>query len=94
MKAENTKVHTFAYVKSVDGENEGDSVLAVATEDGRILFYKTNDFVEAAKQEEKKEGEKEKAKESIPCARLIAQLGGKGWDHDQSEGLQGSSYSW
>ena len=74
MRGENTKVHTFAYVKSVDGENEGESVLAVATEDGRILFYKTNEFVEA---EEMKGGGKEKAKESVPCARLVAQLGGK-----------------
>ncbi|KAK3333347.1 WD40-repeat-containing domain protein [Cercophora scortea] len=85
MKGENTKVHELAYIKV-----EGDAtVLAVSTEDGRILFFDTS--VEALIQPEEKDGgeevfvitedgerkKKKKKAASLPCAKLVAQLGGK-----------------
>ncbi|KAM7192783.1 WD40-repeat-containing domain protein [Naviculisporaceae sp. PSN 640] len=76
MKGERTKVHEFAYVKGVDGENEGETVLAVSTEDGRILFFKTNEFVATEEDGGQNNGDKDR-KETLPCARMVAQLGGK-----------------
>jgi protein MAK11 len=65
----------LGYVK-VDPEKD-DQVLAVSTEDGRILFYstRTGDLV-TAPEVEGKEGK-------LPNAKLIAQLGGK------EKGLEG-----
>ncbi|KAG7290228.1 hypothetical protein NEMBOFW57_000226 [Staphylotrichum longicolle] len=60
-----TKVHEFGYVET-DGQGE-ETVLAVATEDGRILFFSTatEDLTKPA------EGK------TLPVAKLVAQLGGK-----------------
>ncbi|KAF3769996.1 WD40 repeat-like protein [Cryphonectria parasitica EP155] len=63
-----TKVHEFAYVKLDAGS--GACVLAVATEDGRILFFST-----ALEDLDKKKSDDSKA--SPPRAKLLAQLGGK-----------------
>ncbi|KAK5653137.1 hypothetical protein OQA88_9236 [Cercophora sp. LCS_1] len=66
--SERTKVHEFAYVKT-DGE---ESVLAVATEDGRVCFFSTaRENITAPA--ELAEGKK---KETLPRAKLVAQLGG------------------
>jgi protein MAK11 len=63
-----TKVHEIGYV-SREGEEQG--VLAVSTEDGRVLFYST-------KQEHLGEVEEKDGKKAVlPDAKLIAQLGGK-----------------
>ncbi|KAM7223642.1 WD40-repeat-containing domain protein [Rhypophila decipiens] len=77
MKGERTKVQEMGYVKGVDGENDGETVLAVSTEDGRILFFKTNEYVAEEEDKEKENGEKKAKKDSLPCARMVAQLGGK-----------------
>lgn len=61
------KVHQIAYLKP--SETEDDTVLAVSTEDGRILLFstKTDDLVAV----------KGDHKDALPTAKLIAQLGGK-----------------
>ncbi len=64
-----TKVHEYSYV-TVDEEKD-QTVIAVSTEDGRILFFSTRkeDLLQKEGSEEKSEG--------LPSAKLIAQLGGK-----------------
>ncbi|KAF4984151.1 hypothetical protein FZEAL_596 [Fusarium zealandicum] len=66
-----TKVHQFFYV-TVDEEADV-KVLAVATEDGRVLFFSTNedDLTKAGG-----DGE-EKTSSSLPTAKLLGQIGGK-----------------
>ncbi|KAM0562474.1 hypothetical protein ACHAPJ_002164 [Fusarium lateritium] len=62
-----TKVHQFFYVTL---DKEGDAtLLAVATEDGRILFFSTKDedLSKPADSEDKK----------LPTAKLMGQIGGK-----------------
>ncbi|CAD6503283.1 BgTH12-02950 [Blumeria graminis f. sp. triticale] len=63
-----TKLHQFSYVR-VKGD---DMLLAVSTEDGRVLFYSTKpaDLQELAKD----------SKSAIPSAKPLAQLGGKAVD--------------
>jgi protein MAK11 len=70
MGAERTKVHEIEYLK-LGGEAD-ESLLAVSTEDGRVLFFSTRkeDLSEA---EEPKDGKKA----VLPGAKLVAQLGGK-----------------
>lgn len=69
-----TKIHQITYM-TLDGEEEEgkntDSVLAVSTEDGRVLFFstKTEDLVA----QEAKDGEEEK----LPLAKFLGQVGGK-----------------
>ncbi|AEO69578.1 uncharacterized protein THITE_2120202 [Thermothielavioides terrestris NRRL 8126] len=65
MRDTRTKVHELSYVET-DGEKE-ETVLAVSTEDGRVLFFSTakEDLGEPA------EGL------TLPVAKLVAQLGGK-----------------
>ena len=59
-----TKIHEMCYVQT-DG---GETVLAVSTEDGRILFFSTaKDNVKAPTEE----------KRTLSSATLVAQLGGK-----------------
>lgn len=63
------KIHQLCYVQ-VD-EKEDIQVLAVSTEDGRILFYSTRPAdLTTAKASEGKDA-------PLPSAKLIAQLGGK-----------------
>lgn len=63
-----TKVHEFAYIQT-DAE-EDTSTLAVATEDGRIMFFST--ATEDLDTEEKAE-----SKTNVPRAKLLAFVGGK-----------------
>lgn len=63
-----TKVHEFCYIK-LDAETEA-TVLAVATEDGRVLFFST-----APEDLDKEQRPESKAK--LPRAKLLAQVGGK-----------------
>ncbi|TGJ78971.1 hypothetical protein E0Z10_g9791 [Xylaria hypoxylon] len=64
------KIHEFCYV-SMDSETDS-SLLAVSTEDGRILFFSTN--TEDLSLEEPKT---DKKTEQLPVAKLIAQVGGR-----------------
>ncbi|OBT59242.1 hypothetical protein VE04_00438 [Pseudogymnoascus sp. 24MN13] len=63
-----TKIHEVRYVKR-DEEGE-EMVLAISTEDGRIVFFSTDpaDLVAPAA----KEGD-----DALPAAKILAQLGGK-----------------
>ncbi|KAK0753103.1 WD40-repeat-containing domain protein [Schizothecium vesticola] len=73
-----TKVHGLAYVQV--GEAAGERVVAVSTEDGRVLFCSAAEghVKPAAEVEEKEDGRKgKKALPGLPCATLVAQLGGK-----------------
>ncbi|KAH6969633.1 WD40-repeat-containing domain protein [Fusarium avenaceum] len=61
-----TKVHQFFYVPL---DKEGDAtVLAVATEDGRILFFSTKESDISKPEAEDK---------NLPTAKLLGQIGGK-----------------
>ncbi|EKD14164.1 uncharacterized protein L3040_007835 [Drepanopeziza brunnea f. sp. 'multigermtubi'] len=64
-----TKIHELCYIRV--HEEEDIQVLAVSTEDGRILFYSTRpaDLVTASLAEGKEA--------PLPSAKLLAQLGGK-----------------
>ncbi|KAI1085847.1 WD40-repeat-containing domain protein [Whalleya microplaca] len=64
------KIHEFRYVE-VDAKAES-SLLAVSTEDGKIMFFSTRS--EDLTTSESKEGDKNKP---LPVAKLVAQLGGK-----------------
>ena len=67
-----TKVHQFFYV-ALDKEGD-ETLLAVATEDGRILFFSTKEpDLSKPDSDDKK----------LPTAKLVGQLGGK------SDGVQG-----
>ncbi|KAK3956897.1 WD40-repeat-containing domain protein [Pseudoneurospora amorphoporcata] len=83
-----TKVHEIKYLSlgKQEGAEEGaeeKNVLAVATEDGRILFFDTaeKELLEPPAPEEPKEGAGEHKiklfEAKTPNAKLIAQLGGK-----------------
>jgi protein MAK11 len=66
-----TKIHQLVYVKV--SEEKDVQVLAVSTEDGRILFFstRTSDLLIPPPLEGKE------AEAPLPAAKLIAQLGGK-----------------
>jgi protein MAK11 len=66
-----TKLHQIAYVSLASKEQEGKSLLAVSTEDGRILFYNTDETSSASSTGTKSDDS------SIPDAVLIATIGGK-----------------
>ncbi|KAJ4405296.1 Protein mak11 [Neurospora sp. IMI 360204] len=80
-----TKVHEIKYVNlgKEEGQEEEKNVLAVATEDGRILFFDTaeSELLEppAPKEDapEKEQQHKKLFESKTPNAKLIAQLGGK-----------------
>ncbi|RBR03275.1 uncharacterized protein FIESC28_11789 [Fusarium coffeatum] len=67
-----TKVHQFFYV-ALDKEGD-ETLLAVATEDGRILFFSTKESDLSKPDSDDKK---------LPTAKLVGQLGGK------SDGVQG-----
>jgi protein MAK11 len=63
-----TKIHQFFYIKT---EEDADlTLLALSTEDGRILFFSTSP-------KDLDTSSSEESKSSLPVAKLIAQLGGK-----------------
>ncbi|EFX02925.1 60S ribosome biogenesis protein [Grosmannia clavigera kw1407] len=84
-----TKTHDFHYVEVDSDDNNSNnknkplSVLAVATEDGRILLCSTrpDDLVPAAVADETTEQQTERRTASsaapLPCARLVGHFGGK-----------------
>ncbi|KAF2200813.1 WD40 repeat-like protein [Delitschia confertaspora ATCC 74209] len=75
-----TKIQEVRYLP-VQGEQK--KILAVSTEDGRVLFYDTGAFLpvsekeaEKGEKEEKKEKKSKHDAEAIPACPLLAQLGG------------------
>ncbi|EGC45625.1 60S ribosome biogenesis protein Mak11 [Histoplasma capsulatum var. duboisii H88] len=78
-----TKLHQLKYIDmDMVGGNKRE-LLAVSTEDGRILFYSTK----SRPQSQSTAGSnKDDTKSPIPEAQLIAQLGGK--DHGQSSRIK------
>ncbi|SPO00555.1 related to MAK11 protein (maintenance of killer toxin-encoding satellite M1 dsRNA) [Cephalotrichum gorgonifer] len=70
-----TKVHEISYV-SAGADGKGPSLLAVSTDDGRVLFFSTRP--EDLVQPKKAEGEKEDDDEDrLPSAKLVAAVGGR-----------------
>ncbi|KAH7143901.1 WD40-repeat-containing domain protein [Dactylonectria macrodidyma] len=69
-----TKIHQLFYI-TVD-EESGLTLLAVATEDGRILFFSTNEE-DLVKPEETDDKDDKKAVPPLPVAKLVGQIGGK-----------------
>lgn len=62
-----SKIHEMKYVpRSTDNDKTGD-LLAVSTEDGRVIFYSTSELQKVEDEEESQ----------IPFATPVAQLGGK-----------------
>lgn len=55
------------YVPRPADKEQSDDLLAVSTEDGRVIFYSTTELQEVADEEESK----------IPSATPVAQIGGK-----------------
>lgn len=62
-----SKVHQVKYVPLPAGGEQQSDLLAVSTEDGRVVFYATNELQEAENDSES----------SIPFATPVAQIGGK-----------------
>ncbi|KAM5345356.1 hypothetical protein ACJ41O_011218 [Fusarium nematophilum] len=73
--ATRTKVHQFFYV-TLD-EEEDTALLAVATEDGRVLFFSTKDEDLTKPDDETGDDNKKKARGSLPTAKLLGQIGGR-----------------
>jgi len=65
-----TKLHQICYLTVPDGAGDDTTILAVSTEDGRILFYDTAISTPAQNGDMKDD-------HTIPDAKLDAQLGGK-----------------
>jgi protein MAK11 len=70
-----TKVHQLAYVPGSE-----ENILAVSTEDGRILFYDTKGSEAEAANGVSTNGDKATKGKPIPDASLVAQLGGRAVD--------------
>lgn len=70
MAESRTKIHDFCYLSTDDADK---SILAISTEDGRIVFLSTDeqDLVQP------KESEDSKKTTQLPTAKLLGQLGGK-----------------
>lgn len=62
-----SKVHQVKYVPLPAGGEQQSDLLAVSTEDGRVVFYATNELQEA----------EDDSDSSIPFATPVAQVGGK-----------------
>ncbi|KAI1180421.1 WD repeat domain-containing protein [Nemania sp. FL0916] len=63
------KIHQFRYIST---DSSDSSLLAVSTEDGRILFFSTS-TEDLSSEAPTADG----AKEKLPVAKLVAQVGGK-----------------
>ncbi|KIX06578.1 uncharacterized protein Z518_04554 [Rhinocladiella mackenziei CBS 650.93] len=66
-----TKVHQICYLSISTEEDDETTLMAVSTEDGRILFYDTNKSTSASSNGTRKDDA------SIPDAAQCAQVGGK-----------------
>ena len=68
-----SKIHQLRYVEMPSEDDEKSDILAISTEDGRILFYSTTLTANAPR-------EKEDAKSAIPNIQAIGQIGGNSDD--------------
>ncbi|KAK7417011.1 Protein mak11, partial [Neonectria magnoliae] len=77
MGAIRTKIHQFFYVTA--DEESGLNLLALATEDGRILFFSTKDedLWKPEETDDQDSKDKKKASPPLPVGKLVAQIGGK-----------------
>ena len=64
-----TKIHQIHYLTLPKTDGETKDILAVSTEDGRIMFYDTTDVIES-------HITKPASKAEIPASEVICQLGG------------------
>ncbi|EEQ88618.1 hypothetical protein RJZ56_000358 [Blastomyces dermatitidis] len=78
-----TKFHQMKYIDVGMSSGNKRELLALSTEDGRILFYSTKTN---AQPPSTAESNKDATKPSLPAAQLIAQLGGK--DHGQASRIK------
>ncbi|PYH47446.1 putative 60S ribosome biogenesis protein Mak11 [Aspergillus saccharolyticus JOP 1030-1] len=62
-----SKLHQMTYVSSDPSSEDSDELLAVSTEDGRVIFYSTKEVENAPEGDES----------PIPFAKVVAQLGGR-----------------
>ncbi|RAH82664.1 60S ribosome biogenesis protein Mak11 [Aspergillus japonicus CBS 114.51] len=62
-----SKIHQMTYVSSDPSSEDTDELLAVSTEDGRVIFYSTKQIESAPEGDES----------PIPFAKVVAQLGGR-----------------
>jgi protein MAK11 len=62
-----SKIHQMKYVSRPTKGDEKDDLLAISTEDGRVIFYSTQELQEV----------EEDADSTIPHATPVAQIGGK-----------------
>ncbi|KAM0515825.1 hypothetical protein ACHAPE_005904 [Trichoderma viride] len=69
MPTTKVKIHHFSYVTLV--EETGEALLAVATENGRIMFFST-------KADDLKKPEESESSETLPVAKLVGFVGGEG----------------
>lgn len=78
MPTTRVKIHQFAYV-TVD-EEAGDSLLAVATEDGRVAFFSTKaeDLSKPEPSTEQAQGDKKAPEPALPLAKFVGYVGGEG----------------
>ncbi|KAE8144524.1 WD40-repeat-containing domain protein [Aspergillus avenaceus] len=62
-----SKLHQIKYIKSNPSKEDSDDLLAVSTEDGRVIFYSTKKVQKAEEEDDS----------PIPYAESVAELGGK-----------------
>ncbi|BCS00884.1 putative 60S ribosome biogenesis protein Mak11 [Aspergillus luchuensis] len=62
-----SKLHQMKYVNPTPSSDDSDELLAVSTEDGRVIFYSTKQVQEATEEDDS----------PIPYAEAVAQLGGR-----------------
>ncbi|OJD18731.1 hypothetical protein AJ78_01268 [Emergomyces pasteurianus Ep9510] len=77
-----TKLHQMKYINVGMSSGNKRELLALSTEDGRILFYSTK----TSSSPSTTTVPKDESKSTIPAAQLVAQLGGK--DHGQSSRIK------
>ncbi|PTB62545.1 WD40 repeat-like protein [Trichoderma citrinoviride] len=78
MPTTRVKIHQFSYV-TVD-EEAGDALLAVATEDGRVMFFSTKaeDLTKPEPSKETAQDDKKAAEPTLPVAKFVGYVGGEG----------------
>lgn len=69
MPSPTTKIHQIRYVEAMSEQGKGTELLAVSTEDGRIMFYRTAWEAGTEKRDQSDE-------DSIPTLSAVGQLGG------------------
>ncbi|KAL7786750.1 WD40-repeat-containing domain protein [Trichoderma ceciliae] len=78
MPTPKVKIHQFSYV--VLDEEAGETLLAVATEDGRVAFFSTkaDDISDPESSEETSREGKKAPEATLPIAKFVGYIGGEG----------------